>query len=232
MDIDEQPHVDGGAVAQPAARTFSQDEVNSIAAAARRAGEEKAARLAAEFEAFKAKMSERDARPAPVAEQRPQPAPEAKPQIPATIHDVEFMTSLAFQAGRLGLDDKVRGKIWALYQVEKPTNSSEWLAETISLFAPTARAEVTAEAPVSQQNQSPPSVPSPIAPSAPSVAVPLERDVDILTMSPGQVHDMIRRKGGDPSRPYDPKNRAGRRAIRQEFEAAMATRRVRLGSSR
>lgn len=99
-----------------------------------------------------------------------------------------------------------------------------WVKEKAPLFgkstnpaAPTATNQI-------------PSVPAPISPSAPATAVPLERDVSVLEMNADQVHELMRKKGGDPSRPYHPSNRAARREIRIQTEAALRSRRIGLST--
>ena len=74
-----------------------------------------------------------------------------------------------------------------------------------------------------------PNVPAPIAPSAPSTAVPLERDVSVLEMNRDQIHELMRKKGGNPSKPYHPSNRGARRELRLAWEAAVTNRRLKVG---
>jgi hypothetical protein len=215
----------------PPARTFTQTEVNSIAAAARRAGEEKADRIAAELEVYKAKASTTPTAPRDASQESKVVTPSAESlaesAMTAMERKIEFLTGLAYQAGSMKIPSAVQEKVKALYQVEKPPNPTEWLSQTLALFAGAAPVATT-----EAKLPTPPNAPPPIAQSAPSTAVPLDRDVDILSMRPDEVHGLIRKAGGDVSRPYDPKNRAGRREIRKAFEEALRTKRVVLGSGR
>ncbi len=196
----------------------AQAMANSAAAAARREAEGKQ-------------------KPAP--SQAPQPAPTQSPSAPSGFDAEAVARLVAFETGliRHSLAGDVESKVRTLYAAEKPENVGEWLASTAKLFGGGAvsnpQPPAATAAPGNPSAPASPQVPAPIAPSAPSTAVPMERDVDIITMSAEQVHDLMRRKGAhDPSRPYDPKNRAAGREIRKAWEASLANKRVKLGSQK
>lgn len=206
----------------PAPRMFSEAEAvamaNSAAAAARREAE------------GRAKVTP------PTAQ--PKAEPPATPQDLAASdveRRIEFEAGLRWAAKEHKWTPEVVSKIKTLYRAETPSDVDGWLDQTAKLFGGGAVSTPVTPAAATSQPAAPstPTVPAPIAPSAPSTAVPLERDVDILSMDAAGVHELMRRKGAsDPSRPYDPKNRAGRREVRKAFEAAMSSRRVVLGSQK
>jgi len=205
--------------AAPAPRMFTEAEVqqavNSAAAAARREAE--------------AKKRE----PAPAAP-RPEPAPTTGVSAADIARIVAQETAFTLAAERSKLNEDQVSMLRAKFDKDAPPNVNEWLDRNVKLFGGgNVSTPVNPAAPANPQAAAPttPSVPAPIAPSAPSTAVPMERDVDIFTMDPSAIHELMRKKGAsNPSRPYDPKNRAGRREIRREFEAALMSRRVKLGS--
>ncbi len=84
------------------------------------------------------------------------------------------------------------------------------------------------------RDSGPSPIPAPIAPSAPSAAVPLEREVDILTESSDAVWSRMQRAGANPGAMgaldrYNPRHRAARAEIRREWEASLGRKRVVLG---
>lgn len=195
-----------------------QQAANSAAAAARREAESK----------------KKEPAPAAPRSEPASPGFNAEEMERAFERKLEFHTALTRTAVENKWTPAIESKIKTLYKAENPTNVTEWLGETAKLFGGgNVSTPSNPAAPSSQPvaNPSTPAVPAPIAPSAPSTAVPMERDVDIFTMDATAIHELMRKKGAsNPSRPYDPKNRAGRREIRREFESALANRRVRLGS--
>jgi hypothetical protein len=130
-----------------------------------------------------------------------------------------------------GLSPAQAATLRKLMVVDNPQDAvavTAWVKEQATVFGKTANQQATTPQTATQPTA--PSVPAPIAASPPSMTIPLERDVSVLEMSAEQIHDLMRKKGGDPSNPYHPRNRAARREIRKETEAALRTRRVRLGS--
>lgn len=167
----------------------------------------------------------RPADPAPIARTEPNPQPPAS--------NVEQMATMVAQAvaresafgesvRQYGFDDAQIAVLRSLHDAANlPT-------------ADAVRAFVKEKAPVfgkstatpTATNNATPAVPAPIAPGSIGTAVPLERDVSVLEMSPDQVHDLMRKKGGNAANPYHPSNRAARREIRVQTEAALRNRRI------
>jgi hypothetical protein len=231
MDADDPNNPNGtppGGQPPPAAPTFTQEQVNSIAAAARREAEARYSVLKSEIESLKAAM----AKPAVTAEKAPVqttavPAQAVQSNPVDVDRQIKFHSTLNRFSERNQWSPEIEARVESWFKAENPENIPEWFQQTAALIKSVPAPHATAEA---AKVPTPPNAPPPIAQSAPSTAVPLERDVDIFSMRPDEVHEMIRKKGGDVSRPYDPKNRSGRREIRKAFEAALQTKRVVLGS--
>jgi hypothetical protein len=211
----------------PATPSFTQEQVNSIAAAARREAEAKYSQLKSEIDSLKAAM----AKPVAVAEKHAAATPPVQSSASNTVdvdRQIKFHSTLNRFSERNQWTPEIESRVETWFKAENPENIPEWFAQTAALIKSVPAPPVTTEAKL----PTPPNAPPPIAQSAPSTAVPLDRDVDILSMRPDEVHGLIRKAGGDVSRPYDPKNRAGRREIRKAFEEALRTKRVVLGSGR
>ncbi len=168
----------------------------------------------------------------------PPAAPRSEPAA-VTIEDLQrtMAQQLRFEAGLARIAEKnqwtaeVESKVRTLYGAENPPDVGAWLTSTAKLFGGLPVSTQPPAATNQNAASTTPNVPAPMAPSAPSTTVPLERDVDIFSMDPSAVHELMRKSGAtDPSRPYDPKNRAGSRAVRILVEDALRTRRVKLGS--
>jgi hypothetical protein len=207
----------------PAARTYTEDEVqervNRAAAAARRDAE------------AKLKAQAQPAKPRPPAAP---PADDHAPTIDVSRieRDTEFRVELRMTAKERGWSPEVVAKVSTLYKAESPESPADWLAQTATLFGGAVSSPAKPAAPTPHVPNTP-AVPAPISQSAPSTAVPLERDVDVLSMDASSVHELMRKKGAsDPSRPYDPRNRAGRREVRRQFEEAMHKSRIVLDGGR
>lgn len=204
--------------AAPGPRMYSADEVlaaaNSAAAAARREAEAK----------LKAPTAP------PTKSETATAAPVSADEIERAMdRKIEFATGLGRVSQLNGWSAEVESKVRTLFKAENPGNVSEWLGQTAQLFG--GKTVSSTPASPKQDASAQPSVPAPIAPSAPSTSVPLQRDVDIFSMDAAGVHELMRKSGAsDPGRPYDPKNRAGSRAVRILVEEALRTRRVKLGS--
>lgn len=210
----------------PAAPVFTQAQVDAIRQ------QDALAAQQAHDSVFAAMRRANEAKPKPA-----DPPPTTKPDpASSTTSSVEQMANLIAQAvsREAAFGEAVRSygfseeqvavlrSLSAAAQLSDAAAVTAFVKEKAPVFGKTA----TLAAPVIAANNATPTVPAPIAPSAPSTAVPLERDVSIMEMSAEQVHELIRKKGGDPSRPYDPRNRKARREIRIETEAALRTRRI------
>lgn len=199
------------------------DRADSAAAAARRAEQEKR-------------------KPAETPTTRTESTPTQQPSatdVAALVHQAVSREAAFGEAVREhGLNSAQASTLRKLMQVDNPPDAvavTAWVKEQAAVFGKTATTPNpnAAQAAQGTPNVATPAVPAPISPSAPSTAVPLERDVDILTMDAESVHELMRKKGAvDPSRPYDPKNRAARREIRVQFESAVRNRRIVLGSQK
>lgn len=180
------------------------------------------------------------------AEGRRQPTPPSttkpEPTTASNVADVAGLIAAAVAkesafndaAQELGLSSAQKGFLRRLAANENHITDGPAMAAWVKEQAPVFGKTATQPASTSSSPAAPattPSVPAPVPSSPPSTSVPLERDVDILSMNAEQVHDLMRKKGGDPSNPYHPRNRAARREIRRETEAALRTRRIRLGSA-
>lgn len=171
---------------------------------------------------------QKSADPAPITKQEPAPQAASMEHVATIVAQaVARETAFGDAVREHGLTSAQASMLRALRDTASLTDAtavSSWVKEQAAVFGKTVNN--AASVPV----HSTPVVPAPISPSAPSTAIPFERDVSVLEMSPDQIHDLMRKKGGDPSRPYHPSNRAARREIRKETESALRTRRVRLGS--
>lgn len=209
----------------PSQPTYSQEQVNAMIAA----------QLKAQHDSINADWRRKTEKPSgnPPPSTKPEPtgtqsAPSVE-QVAALVAQAVAKESAFGDAAReLGLNGMQAALLRQLPEFASLPDAfavTAYVKDKAALFGTVKNTPTTATAPTVAAQ-----VPAPIAPSAVSTAVPLERDVSELEMTPEQIHELMRKKGANPARPYQLSNgREARRALRSAFEQAVMSRRFRVG---
>ena len=210
------------ATQQPApSPTYSQEQVNAMIAA----------QLKAQHDSLNADFRRRTEKP----KEAPPPSPKPEPAASGTISAgqsaalVSLAVEKAVAFGEAVREHGLNSAQSALLRKLQPADLSDatavhdWVKDQAAVFGTSKNNPPSGNTPPTAP------VPAPIAPSASSTTVPLERDVSVLDMNRDQIHELMRKKGGNPSKPYHPSNRGARRELRLAWEAAVTSRRLKVG---
>lgn len=210
------------APATPPAPAFTQEQVNSVAAAARRDAEAKLAAANARIAALEAQTA--SAPPAtPTAQPPAAPAaPDLSSLEARLVAQFEARTAIAEVAVDSKATPEQRDLLRAMYDnaQTKPADARQWASEMLTKMRGGVPAPSQPAAPV---------VPPPVTPPVGSTVVPVSSPGDVFSWSKEQHAEHLRKHGGDPANPYHPgRNLAARRSYRIQGASALQGMRVKV----
>jgi len=171
---------------------------------------------------------------------QPKPKVDAKPDPKPA--DVDALTIIALRdafddaTGDLPLSAKQKKFLRDRVMKERPDDVAGFVADAVEMLGVTQAQPATPTVPAEKPAQPAQAKPAQPSPPPPAPVPDREGDPVFRALSDEAAQDMwqsyVRRKGAVPGNPYDPRNRAVWRELRNRFEAAAATTRIQLGARR